>query len=165
MVVKQSTERLAINWQSFNIGAGNSVRFDQPAATSIALNRVLGNSRSEIYGNLTSNGQVFLINPNGVLFGAGAQVDVGGLVASTLNITDRNFLDGKFVFSDPSNTGSVINQGNLNARGNGNGGGYLALIGNQVSNTGSMQAHLGSVVLGAGGGGGGPEMGLPEGLE
>ena len=151
MVVRQTTDRLAINWQSFNIGAGNSVRFDQPSTSSIALNRVLGNSRSEIFGNLSSNGQVFLINPNGVLFGAGAQVDVGGLVASTLNLTDRNFLDGKFVFGDPDNaaasTGSVVNQGSLNAKN----GGYLALIGNQVRNTGSMQAHLGSVVLGAGG--------------
>ena len=76
MVVKQTTDRVAINWQSFNIGHGNSVRFDQPSTTSIALNRVLGNSRSEIFGNLTSTGQVFLVNPNGVLFGAGAQICV-----------------------------------------------------------------------------------------
>jgi len=147
LLVTQATDRLAINWQSFNIGADNSVRFDQPSASSIALNRVLGTSRSEIYGNLSSNGQVFLVNPNGVLFGAGAQVDVGGLVASTLNLTDRNFLDGKFVFSDLANRAKVINEGTLTARN----GGTLALIGNQVLNHGTMQAHLGSVVLGTGG--------------
>ena len=147
MVVNQTTDKVAINWQSFNIGAGNTVQFVQPATTSIALNRVIGNSRSEIYGNLSSNGQVFLINGNGVLFGPSAQVDVGGLVASTLNITDQNFLAGNYVFSDPNNTASVVNQGTLRT----NGGGYLALIGSQVINTGTMQAQLGSVVLGAGG--------------
>ena len=146
LLIKQTTDRLAINWQSFNIGSGNSVHFDQPSASSIALNRVIGNSRSEIFGSLTSTGQVFLVNPNGMLFGSTAQVDVGGLVASTLNITDRNFLDGRFIFSDASNRSSVINQGAISANNNGT----LTLIGHQVINQGSMQAHLGSVVLGAG---------------
>ena len=141
MLVTQTTDKLAMNWQSFNIGAGGSVRFDQPSASSIALNRVIGGSRSEIYGNLSANGQVFLVNPNGVLFGRGAQVDVGGLVASTLNITDRDFLDGKYVFSDSSNRAAVTNEGTLSGR-------YIAMIGHQAINRGTVQAN--SVALGGG---------------
>lgn len=147
LLVRQATDRLAINWQSFNIGAGNSVRFEQPSASSIALNRVVGTSRSEIYGNLSSNGQVFLLNPNGVLFGRTAQVDVGGLVATTLKLTDRDFLDGHFIFNDSASSATITNQGNLRSRD----GGYLALVGNRVINEGTMEAHRGSVVLGAGG--------------
>src|SRR5262249_40991329 len=122
MVVTQASDKAALSWTSFSIGSGHSVRFDQPSASSIALNRVTGGSRSEIFGSLSSNGQVFLVNPNGILFGRGAQVDVGGLVASTLNIAERDFLDGRYVFSDPSNRAAVVNEGVLK-------GGYVALVG------------------------------------
>ena len=101
-LVTQTSDRAAINWQSFSIGAGEAVRFAQPSASSVALNRVVGQNPSEILGSLSANGQVFLLNPNGVLFGKGAQVDVGGLVASTLNISNSDFLagQGKVFFKD-----------------------------------------------------------------
>ncbi|MBT2115603.1 filamentous hemagglutinin N-terminal domain-containing protein [Dyella sp. LX-66] len=145
--IHQSSDTAITNWQSFSIGAGNTVQFVQPSASSVSLNRVVGNNPSEIYGNLVANGQVFLINGNGILFGRGAQVDAGGLVASTLNLSDRDFLAGNYAFSDPGNTRAVVNQGTLKA----SNGGVLALIGHQAVNLGSMQASLGSVVLGAGG--------------
>ena len=78
-----------LNWQAFSIGAGNQVRFDQPAATSRVLNRVVGNDASSIFGSISSNGQVWLVNPRGVLFGRDARIDVGSLVVSTLNLPRR----------------------------------------------------------------------------
>ena len=84
MVVTQGSDKAILNWQAFNIGVGQSMQFVQPNAASVALNRVVGANPSSIYGSLNANGQVFLINPTGVMFAPGAQVDVGGLVASTL---------------------------------------------------------------------------------
>lgn len=81
MNINQGSDRVAIDWTNFDIAHGETVNFNQPGADSIALNRVIGNDVSQIYGSLTANGQVFLINPNGVLFGKGASVDVGGLYA------------------------------------------------------------------------------------
>ena len=89
--INQASQNLAINWQSFSIGQSEAVRFVQPDSNSVALNRVLGSDPSNILGSLSANGKVFLVNPNGILFGKGAQVNVGGLVASTLNITDSDF--------------------------------------------------------------------------
>jgi filamentous hemagglutinin family protein len=143
MVVTQTTDKLGMTWQTFSIGAGHSVQFVQPSASSIALNRVIGGSRSEIYGSLSANGQVFLVNPNGILFGRTAQVDVGGIVASTLDISERDFLDGKYVFSDPANRAAVINEGSLKGR-------YVALIGHQAINRGEIRAERGAVALGGG---------------
>lgn len=94
MTVHQSTAKAVINWQGFSVGAGHSVQFQQPDASAVVLNRVTGSEASVISGALSANGNVFLVNPNGVLFNAGAQVDVGGLVASTLSIRDNDFLAG-----------------------------------------------------------------------
>lgn len=143
--ITQSTANAAINWQSFGIAAGQSVQFVQPGSTSVALNRVTGTDASNIMGSLQANGKVFLLNPNGVLFGSGASVNVGGLVASTLNITNENFMAGNYAFSDAGN-GSVVNQGNITAAD----GGYVALMGKSVSNQGVISARLGSVALAAG---------------
>jgi len=88
LAITQTSGKAIINWQSFNIGAAEQVRFIQPGASSVALNRVLGADPSAIYGQLSANGQVYLVNPNGILFGPTARVDVGGLVASTLNIAN-----------------------------------------------------------------------------
>src|SRR5450830_303251 len=139
--VKQSTQNLAVNWNSFNIGASETVNFVQPNSSAIALNRVLGSDASAIYGKLNANGQVFLLNPNGVLFGKGAQVNVGGLVASTLSLSDADLLNRNFRFT--GSAGSVVNQGSLS-------GGYVALLGGQVSNQGTISARLGGVALAAG---------------
>jgi filamentous hemagglutinin family protein len=142
--IVQSTQNAAINWQSFNIDHGESVAFVQPNSQSVALNRVVGAEASSIFGNLTANGKVFLVNPNGILFGAGAQVNVGGLVASTLNIGDDDFMAGRYIFSGNSRS-SVSNQGSISAD-----GGYVALLGAKVSNDGVISARMGSVALAAG---------------
>lgn len=145
LTVNQSSQKAVINWQSFGIASNESVNFVQPSASAVALNRVMGNDPSVIFGKLSANGQVFLLNPNGVLFGKGAEVNVGGLVASTLHLTDADFSAGKRSFGGGS-TASVINQGQIAA----SDGGYIALLGSQVSNRGTLQATLGTVVLAAG---------------
>ncbi|EMS81614.1 two-partner secretion domain-containing protein [Desulfotignum phosphitoxidans] len=144
--INQSTPNAAINWQSFDIGQTESVRFVQPGSNSVALNRVLGADPSSILGTLSANGQVFLLNPNGILFGKDAQVNVGGLVASTLSISDRDFMAGKYQLSGTSNA-TILNQGSINAD-----GGYVALLGANVSNEGIISARLGTVTLAAGNG-------------
>lgn len=140
MTVNQSTHKTIINWQSFGIGSGETVNFVQPGANSVALNRVIGNNPSAIYGTLTANGKVFLVNPNGILFAAGSQVNVGGLVASTLNIADDNFLSGNYVFS--GNGGAIVNRGNIAATSE------AVFLGPQVANEGVVAAKV--VGLGAG---------------
>ncbi|WP_096669592.1 two-partner secretion domain-containing protein [Polaromonas sp. AET17H-212] len=143
--ITQSTANTVINWQSFGIAAGQTVQFVQPGSTSVALNRVLGTDPSSIMGNLSANGRVFLLNPNGVLFGSGASVNVGGLVASTMSLSDAKFMAGDYSFTD-AGSGSVVNQGNITAAD----GGYVALMGKTVSNQGVISARLGSVALAAG---------------
>ena len=145
MTITQTTPNVAINWQSFGIRAGESVQFVQPGSSSVALNRVVGSDPSSILGSLSSNGKVFLVNPNGVLFGQGASVNVGGLVASTLAISDASFMANNYTFSG-AGTGAVENQGTINAAS----GGYVALLGANVSNQGVIAAQLGTVALAAG---------------
>lgn len=142
--ITQTSQNAAINWQSFNIGQGESVRFIQPNSSSVALNRVLGPDPSSILGSLLANGKVFLINPNGILFGLGAQVNVSGLVASTHNLTDNDFMAGRYHFAGNSSA-TVVNQGSINAD-----GGYVALLGANVSNNGTIVARLGTIALAAG---------------
>lgn len=144
MTVNQTSQNVAINWQTFSIGQSETVRFNQPNSQSVALNRVLGSDPSNILGGLSANGRVFLINPNGVLFGSGANVNVGGLVASTLGMSDADLMAGRHVFS--GNGGAVLNQGSISAAD----GGFVVLLGGQVSNQGTIQARLGSVALAAG---------------
>ncbi|WP_051516968.1 filamentous hemagglutinin N-terminal domain-containing protein [Herbaspirillum sp. RV1423] len=146
MTVNQSTDRMAATWNTFNIGSNASVNFVQPSSSSVALNRVTSGDASQIFGQLNANGQVYLINPSGILFGQGASVNVGGLVASTLNMSDANFMTGKNVFELEGANGSVVNRGNITAAD----GGYVALLGAQVRNEGNIVARLGSVVLAAG---------------
>ena len=143
MTINQTSQNTAINWESFNIAQDHTVQFVQPNNRSVALNRVIGQDPSVILGNLTANGQVFLINPNGVLFGQSAQVNVAGLVASTLNMTDADFAAGRYRFT--GNGGAVVNQGSINAD-----GGYVAVLGASVSNQGLIQANMGTVALAAG---------------
>ena len=148
--IQQASEDLSLNWQNFNIGSQQTVDFVQPNAAAIAVNRVLGSTGSVILGHLDANGQVYLINPNGVLFGKGAEVNVGGLVASTLNLNDSTLGDDSTSFSG-AGSGSVVNDGSLTAKaGAGTGGGAIVLLGDRVSNGGVISAQLGSVALGAG---------------
>ena len=150
MVINQSTQRAAINWQSFNIGAGNSVQFVQPSSSAIALNRVVGMTGStQILGTLTANGQVFIVNPQGVVFGRGAVVNTGALLATTRDIDPTAFMLGsdKITLSGGSKgTGVVRNAGSITTQP----GGYVVLAGDRVSNRGTINTPGGSTVLAAG---------------
>lgn len=144
--VDQISQRAAINWQSFSVGANATVNFNQPNTSAVILNRVVGNESSVIAGALNANGQVFVLNSNGVLFARGAQVNVGGLVASTLGMSDADFMAGNATFTSTGSRASVINLGTITTAD----GGYAALIGNQVKNQGVMVARLGTAAMAAG---------------
>lgn len=144
--IDQSSQKAAINWQGFGIGAGETVNFNQPNAAALTLNRVVGNEKSVIDGALNANGKVFLINSNGVLFSKGSRVNTGGLVASTLTLDDADLNAGRFVFKSEGSGAAVINQGALNATE----GGYVALLGKSVSNQGVIVATQGTVALASG---------------
>src|SRR5437867_1126398 len=148
MRIDQTTDRVIVDWTRFNIAANESVRFQQPSATSIALNRVLGPEPSAIFGSLSANGQIVLINPSGILFSAGSRVDVGALTASTLSLRNQDFLAGQYRFTqDPAiANAAVVNQGVITA----GPGGYVALLGAAARNEGVIQAQLGSIALAAG---------------
>ncbi|MBV8802110.1 MAG: filamentous hemagglutinin N-terminal domain-containing protein, partial [Gammaproteobacteria bacterium] len=145
--IQQNSQQAIINWQSFNIGAKESTHFQQPQG-GIALNRISATQGpSQIYGRLTATGKIILVNQAGIFFGPGSYVNVGGLIASTSNISDQNFLAGKLVFDQASPfNGSVINKGTIIAAQNG----LIALLGTGVSNEGMIQAHTGNVLLGSG---------------
>lgn len=145
MTIQQSTNKVAINWQNFSIDSGHSVTFNQPSASAIALNRVVGNESSVIAGALSANGKVFLINSNGILFSKLSSVNVGGLVASTQNLSDADFNADRYLFTGNS-TNSVINLGKISATD----GGYIALLGNSVRNEGVIAANKGTVAMAAG---------------
>ena len=150
MRIDQQTDRLAIDWKGFDIQNGEKVQFKQPDARAIALNRVTGDARSVIDGQLTANGRVYVINPNGVLFGRNASVDVGSLVASTAKVSDetmKDFANGKdpltLTLGDNS-TAQVINAGTIKAQ-----GGLVALHAAAVENTGTIGSVGGKVALAA----------------
>ncbi|HEY1044740.1 MAG TPA: filamentous hemagglutinin N-terminal domain-containing protein, partial [Telluria sp.] len=141
-----NTPNTIINWQSFSVAPGEVTRFVQQSANSAVLNRILGQDPSQILGALQSNGQVFLINPNGVMFGQGARIDVAGLTASTLNMTDADFLAGRNKFSAGPVAGNVSNHGAITTPA----GGHVFLVAPDVGNTGIITSPKGDVVLAAG---------------
>ena len=143
MSINQESGHSIINWNSFGIGKNETVNIVQPTSDATLLNRVLGNSPSEIFGRLTANGRVFLVNQNGILFGPTASVNVGGLVASTLAISDQDFLSGKYLFSRSGSTAAVVNQGSLH-------GGFIALLGGSVKQSGSLVTTKGAAVMASG---------------
>ncbi len=146
--IQQQSASAVINWQQFGIGSGETVNFVQPSASAAILNRVIGGDASAIFGNLTSNGRVFLINPQGVMFGAGSRVDVGSLVASTLDIRNEDFMAGRYVLAGDANPATVSNDGVITARD----GGFVVLASGDVRNGGLIQTRLGDVVLASGAG-------------
>ncbi|WAC74486.1 YDG domain-containing protein [Roseateles sp. SL47] len=143
--ITQTSARVSLNWQSFNTSSQEVVHFVQPSANAIAVNRIADVNGTRFFGRLQANGQVFLINPNGVLFGATAQVNVGGLVASTLHLSDDSLAGSQRTFAG-SGAGRVINQGKIQTAD----GGYVALLAAEVSNEGQINAPRGTVALGAG---------------
>ncbi|HZM46564.1 MAG TPA: filamentous hemagglutinin N-terminal domain-containing protein, partial [Burkholderiales bacterium] len=159
MTVTTNANRSIVNWQTFSIGSGAKVDIQQLGASSAILNRVTGvNGKidpSSILGALQSNGRVFLINPSGIVFGAGAQVDVAGLVASTLRLSDTDFLANRLRFTDGAGAGSVVNDARPttdypNAGINAREGGSVYLVGASVTNNGLITTPKGEVVLAAG---------------
>lgn len=148
--VTQTSNRAVIEWNSFNIGNTAKVEFMQPSASSVAVNRITGNSGdpTQILGSLKSNGQVMVLDPNGIFFGAGSTIDVGGLIASTGNINDANFMTGTndITLSNIDGDGIITNNTTINAKD----GGLVALVAPHVINNGVINARLGKVVLAAG---------------
>ncbi|MBI2194502.1 MAG: filamentous hemagglutinin N-terminal domain-containing protein, partial [Planctomycetes bacterium] len=146
LTIQQAGERAIINWQGFSISASEFVRFNQPGLNSIALNRVIGSNLSEIYGALGANGNIILINPHGILFGAGAQVNVHGLIASTLNLSNEDFLAGAYHFQGTGSEGAVRNLGAIVS----DPGGFIHLIAPNVTNEGLLESPGGEINLAAG---------------
>ena len=145
MNITQGSPNAIVNWNTFSIGGSEAVRISQPSASSALLNRVTGNDPSVIAGRLQANGKVFLVNPAGVIFAPGSSVNVGSMVASTLNISNADFLAGNYRFVGAS-AAPLSNAGSLTAAD----GGTIALLGGTVSNSGTVSAKLGTVALGAG---------------
>jgi len=147
MTITQSSDKMAIDWNSFNIGQGNKVTFVQPSSNSVAMNRVTGTDVSVIQGSLQANGQVFLSNPNGVLFTKDAQVNVGSLVATTLHMSNEDLASGRYRLQGKSDK-SVTNQGSITAT-SADGKGGVALVAAKIINEGTITADRGTVALAA----------------
>ncbi|EBL9904961.1 filamentous hemagglutinin N-terminal domain-containing protein [Salmonella enterica subsp. enterica serovar Hadar] len=146
MTVNQNTQGMVTNWNSFDIGKNHTVQFVQPGSSAVALNRVTGGHESQILGTLKANGQVMLINPAGVMFGKGAKVNTAGMVASTKNISNEDFMAGRYTFSGGSQPGAeIVNQGSLTTTK----GGYIVLAADRVRNQGEIRTPGGRVVLAA----------------
>ncbi|WP_216285028.1 two-partner secretion domain-containing protein [Escherichia coli] len=146
MNIHQSSQNMVANWNSFDIGKGNTVQFYQPDSSAVALNRVVGGGESQIMGNLKANGQVFLVNPNGVLFGKEASVSTSGFVASTRDIKNDDFMNRRYTFSGGQKAGAeIVNQGALTT----NAGGYIVLTADRVRNSGTIRTPGGKTVLAA----------------
>lgn len=148
MTIRQDSGRLAMDWTGFSVGKDETVRFQQPGKDALALNRVTGNQQSVIDGSLLSNGHVLLVNPNGVVIGKNASIDVGGLVASTAQVKDNFMKDfgnstGAFSLGGVSD-GKIINEGTIQAE-----GGLVALHAAKVENSGTISNTGGSAVLAA----------------
>ncbi|WP_293777560.1 filamentous hemagglutinin N-terminal domain-containing protein [uncultured Oxalicibacterium sp.] len=145
MVINQNSNKMVIDWTSYSIGSGNSVQYIQPSADAIALNRVLGGDPSIIRGTISANGRVVLLNPNGILFGPTSKVEVASLLASTLNMSNEDFMAGNMRLEGDS-TKAVINQGSIKAAD----GGFVALIAAKIENVGDIRVRGGEVLMGFG---------------
>ncbi|MBI4695864.1 MAG: filamentous hemagglutinin N-terminal domain-containing protein [Gammaproteobacteria bacterium] len=141
-----TTPGAILHWQNFSIGQQEITRFVQSSAASSVLNRVVGRNPSEILGQFVSNGRVFLINPNGIVIGPGARIDTAALVASTLNITDQDFLAGKLNFTAGDTAGAIKNYGYVKAGPKGE----IVLIAPQIENHGTLEVEEGQLILAAG---------------
>ncbi|MEM7011074.1 MAG: filamentous hemagglutinin N-terminal domain-containing protein [Verrucomicrobiota bacterium] len=143
--ISQHSDKAIIHWEGFSISSGEVTKFLQPGADSAVLNRVVSGDTSSIEGALEANGNVLLINPNGILFGAGARVDTNGFIASTLDVPDVEFLAGGDMRFSGSSQARVVNLGEITAK-----NGDVFLVGATVTNTGNISASNGTVGLAAG---------------
>ncbi len=145
--VLQQTDKVVIDWRTFNIAIDEHTQFHQPSSSAVALNRVLTPDPSYILGRLSANGNIILINPNGVFFGANSRVDVNGLIASTADINNSDFMQGRYDFLKPGNPNAIIrNDGLINAKE----AGLVGLVAPIVENNGIISAKLGRVSLASG---------------
>ena len=155
-IIRQKSNRAVVEWSGFSIGEAETVVFRQPSAKSVILNRVKGKDPSNILGKLKANGNVTLVNPNGIRFGKTAKVDVAGLVATTANVSSRDFMDGIYKFDEPAPPSSyVVNQGKITVGSVPSGktmreGGLAAFVAPWVVNSGTINARLGRVTLASG---------------
>ena len=133
--IRQSSPSVVIDWKTFSVGPGETVQFLQPSALSMAVNRVFGGDPSVIAGQITANGRVVLINGSGILFSSTSRVDVGGLIASTLNLANSDFSTGQ-LFLEGNGSAAVINRGKINVPE----AGVIAFVGPQVKNFGEINA-------------------------
>lgn len=140
LTVNQNSSKLITNWNSFDIGSSATVNFVQPDTSSIALNRVSSGSATEIFGKLNANGQLFIVNPNGITFGAGSQVSAATLIASSLEMTDGDFNTDNYLFTRGAIAGKVENHGSISAQ-------KLVLLSPEINNTGSLTAIDGNIAL------------------
>ncbi len=145
MAITQSTPKAVVNWQSFDIGQNAKVNVLQPSSQSVLLNRVLSDNPTQILGQLQANGQVVLVNPKGIVVGSDGSVSASAFTASTLNISDADFMAGNMRYTRNGSTGQVMNKGRIEVAP----GGYVALLGASVSNEGQIIAPQGGVALGA----------------
>ncbi len=145
VTVNQSSSSAIINWQDFSIASGELTQFQVPSSVSATLNRVTGGNVSAIYGTLRSNGQLYLINPNGIVVGASGRIDTAGFMATTLNFSDTQFDQQGDLHLHGSSTAGIVNQGKIHAS-----TGDVYLIAAQVDNSGSITARKGTVGLAAG---------------
>src|SRR5215475_4654521 len=148
VTINQTTPRAIINWHTFNIGAGETTQFNQPNSSSVVLNRVTGGlGPSTIDGTLTANGRVFIVNRDGMLFGAGAVVNTAGFLATTSDIKNSDFMAGRYNFNIPGRPdASIVNHGTITATNSG----FAALVAPGVRNTGTITATMGTVALASG---------------
>jgi filamentous hemagglutinin family protein len=144
--INQSTNQAIINWNTFSVGAGGTVNFNQPGASSATLNRVTSSTPSSIAGTINAPGTVMLVNPNGIAITKSGVINTGSFVASTLGIKNEDFLAGKYNFQGNGASAPVTNRGTINV----SNGGFAALLGGRVSNRGVITAKLGKVALGSG---------------
>ncbi|MAY42947.1 MAG: hypothetical protein CMI05_11630, partial [Oceanospirillaceae bacterium] len=145
-VVKQSTSSMVVDWQSFNVAKDELVQFEHPSAKAATLNRIHDQNPSQILGSIKGKGSVYLINPNGMVFGEHSTVNVGSLVATTKYLSDDDFMSGNIDLQDVDNEGLIVNRGLITAAT----GGAVVLVADNVVNEGVIQAKKGSVVLASG---------------
>jgi filamentous hemagglutinin family protein len=146
MTINQSTSRATINWQSFNVGTDARVNVVQNDSQSVLLNRVVGNEMSQIRGQISANGQVVLVNPNGIVMGSTGRITASAFTATTFGITDANFEAGHMKYERNGSNGQIVHQGHIQTA---EAGGYVALIGADVNNQGTITTRQGAVVLAA----------------
>src|ERR1700688_4909561 len=148
VIINQSSQNTIINWATFNIGRGETTTFNQPSSTSTALNRVSGGHGASFFdGPLTANGRVFIVNGDGILFGAHSSINTAGFLATTNDIRNEDFMAGKYNFNIPGlPNASIVNLGKITATS----GGFAALVAPGVRNSGTISAKLGTVSLASG---------------